>query len=142
MMGQGDDMPNNISIESGGNYGVLDDFPLDALALDPGLMAFTGADNPDDDGDELKKAQKLREARLAEALEKQTALLDSIGQSYKRNKEIRQKAEVRKLKNRLEKLENEKMFRELEIQQSIMANDIAQQNNQLIFSHISIHSPL
>lgn len=141
MMGLGDDMPNNISIESGGNYGVLDDFPLDALALDPGLMAFTGAED-EGDGNELQKAQKLRETRLAEALGKQTALLDSIGQSYKRNKEIRQKAEVRKLKNRLEKLENEKMFRELEIQQSIMANDIASQNNQLIFSHMSIFLPL
>lgn len=125
-------MLNNISVESGNNYGLLEEFPIDALApFNQSLAAFASAE-----GD--NRGMKLKEARLMEALERQTALLDSIAQSYQRNKELRQKGELRKLKNRLEKLENQKLFRELEIQQLQVSNDIAQQNNQLIFSHLSI----
>jgi len=128
---QPENMLQNISTHSGDDYGGFDDFPLDALAFNQGLAAYASLESDN-------KGQKLKEARLMEALDRQTSLLDSIGQSYKKNKEIRQKAEMRKLKNRLEKLENQKLFRELEIQQAQIANDVAQQNNQLIFSHMSI----
>jgi len=132
----GEEMMMNDSGESGGGFEFFDDFPLDALAFNNGLAAYAAYD----DGD--NKAQRLKEARLMEALEKQTSLLDNIAMSYKKNKEMRDKAELRKLKNRLEKLESQKMFRELEIQQSQMANDIATQNNQLIFSHLNAQAQL
>lgn len=130
-----DDLYMNDSEDAGGNYEIFDDFPLDALAFNQGLAAYAAYDEGDN------KAEKLKEARLMEALDKQTTLLDNIAMSYKKNKEMRDKAELRKLKNRLEKLESQKMFRELEIQQSQIANDIATQNNQLIFSHMSKNFP-
>jgi len=127
---QPENMLQNISSQTGDDYEALEDFPLDALAFNQGLAAYATLDSDN-------KGQKLKEARLMEALDRQTSLLESIGQSYKKNKEIRQKTEMRKLKKRLEKLENQKLFRELETQQAHIANDIAQQNNQLIFSHMS-----
>lgn len=129
---QQDMMMNNMSMESANNYDPMEGFPIEALApFNQGLAAFAG---DIDNG----RTQKLKEARLMEALERQTSLLDSIAQSYQKNRELRHKADLRKLKTRLEKLENEKLFRELEIQQMQSANDIAHQNNQLIFSHLSI----
>lgn len=114
-----------------------EDLGLEALLpLNQNLASLAMGDG---EGDE--SGQKLKQARLMEALEKQTALLDSISQSYQKNRELRQKADLRKLKHKLEKLEMDKMFRELEIQQVQAANDIAQQNNQLIFSHLSNISP-
>jgi len=129
-------MLNNLSLE-GGEYGEpMENFPIEALApFNQGLAAFAS-------GEMDNKGQKLKEARLMEALDRQTSLLDSIAQSYQKNRDLRNKAELRKLKNRLERLENQKLFRELEIQQIQSANDIAQQNNQLIFSHLNAQSQL
>ena len=128
-MGYQQDMLGNLGIDPGMMYGGggYEEYPMD------GMYPM----NQNFDYDTGDRAARLKEARLMEALEKQTALLDSISQSYQRNKEMRQKAELRKLKNRLEGLENKKLFRELELQQVQAANDIAQQNNQIIFSHLS-----
>lgn len=129
-------MMMNNTTESVNNYDAMDGFPIEALMpFNQGLAAFAGEEIDN-------RGQKLKEARLMEALERQTTLLDSIAQSYQKNRELRHKADLRKLKNRLETLENQKLFRELEIQQMQSANDIAHQNNQLIFSHLSTHPPL
>jgi hypothetical protein len=89
-----------------------------------------------------KTVQQLREMRLIEALDKQTALLESIAQNYHRNKELRTKADLRKLKNKLERLENEKLFKDLQYHQARIANDIANNNNQMIFNHLNAQAQL
>jgi len=84
--------------------------------------------------------RKIREIRLAEALEKQTHLLENLAKAHEENKESRKKAELKKLREKIQHLELEKMFKDLKEHQIKVANDIINSNNQLIFNHLSKNS--
>ena len=83
------------------------------------------------------KLTKLREIKLIEALDKQTNLLEDMALNYEQKREQKLKVELKKMKNKLEKLENEQALKEMKLHQTIIASEIAAQNNQFIYGHIS-----
>jgi len=113
----------------------------------PGMMGYPPYDDPEQEQTNAKTYQQLREMKLIEALDRQTALLEQIAQNYQRNRELRIKADLRKLKSKLERLENERLLKDMQYHQVKVANEISNNNNQLIFNHLStlnfhFHNPL
>lgn len=133
-MGMGMGMDPNMGMGMGMGPGF---FP--SPYMDPGMMGGMPDPNPLPPLKEKRdnKAARLKELKLMEALDRQSAMLEAITENYKKQKENRLKEEKRRLKQKLKKLESLKTLKEIQHYHSQVANEVLNYNNQTIFNHIS-----